>query len=306
MSTADARPETSAGRESWKQLGGGFDPRWLSAGLLTLILVVGQWFFGIIGSYERMLLALGTALATEYLLSRWMRGMWPNPLSAYVSGNSVVILTKPPSEQLWMFPAGAFLSIASKYVLTWKGRHLWNPTNFGICAMLFLAPQSMALLSHEWGNSPWIIAVIWSVGLMVVWRAKVLHITLTYLAAFALLAAARAPIVGTSWITELIPVTGPMYQLFMFFMITDPRTIPRGRSRQVLVTVLIALLECAIRIACDKDWITYGPLRAAPPMYALFVLGPLAMFLDLQFGAPPPAAVRGAKAAAPRPAATSG
>ena len=34
-----------------------------------------------------------------------------------------------------------------------------------------------------------------------------------------------------------------MYQLFVFFMITDPRTVVKGRRRQIVVAALIALVE---------------------------------------------------------------
>jgi hypothetical protein len=73
-----------------------------------------------------------------------------------------------------------------------------------------------------------------------------------------------------------------MYQLYMFFMITDPRTIVVGRKWQIVVTILIALAECVIRLGCDFDWIGMeNPLRAAPPMFALFVVGPVAKVIDL-------------------------
>ncbi len=33
-----------------------------------------------------------------------------------------------------------------------KGRHIWNPSNFGISAMLFLAPETVAELEHSVGQ----------------------------------------------------------------------------------------------------------------------------------------------------------
>ncbi len=264
----------------------GIDPRWYSSSLLTLILVIGQWHFQILGDdYSGWALALGTALLTELVLSRALRGEWPNLLSAYISGNSVAILLKPLA--LFWFPITSIVSIASKYVIQYRGRHLCNPTNFGVCIMLLAAPGSLTMLSHEWGNDWVMVAVIWSVGLLVVWRAKVWHLTITYLVAFVALAALRSALNGDPLQAELAPVTGPMYQLFMFFMVTDPKTIVRGRAKQVGVVLLVACVECAIRLACDWDWVPsdeshwLSPLRAAPPMFALFLVGPPAYFLDL-------------------------
>lgn len=159
-------------------------PRWrlptipapyVFSSLITLILVVGQLESGIVGGYDRMATALGTAIAVELLLGRLLRGRFPNVLSAYISGNSVTILTKPAAGLLWPYALGAAIAITSKYVLVYRGRHLWNPTNFSFAALL-LAPGSMSLLSHQWGNDvvSWLVLAI---GLMVVWRAKLLHVS---------------------------------------------------------------------------------------------------------------------------------
>lgn len=268
-------------------------PNHLISGLVTLILVLGQWRFQILEShpltgvrwiddYVVLIVALGTSMLAELLLSRWLRGSWSSVLSAYISGNSVVILTKPQAGILWPFFLGALISITSKYVLTYRNRHLWNPTNFAISFLLLAAPGSVAILSHEWGNEPWTVAVIWAVGLMVVTRAKLLHITLTYLVCFTLLGGLRAGLSGTSWITEIAPVTGPMYQLLMFFMLTDPRTTVSSRDGRIVVVVLIALLECALRIANDHHQPWAAPFATAPAIFALAIVGPIAMALDLR------------------------
>lgn len=260
----------------------GIDPRWLSSSLLTLILAVGQWKFQILGDeYTPWIVALATALVTEAVLGWLHTGRVVNLLSAYISGNSVAILVKPQGSLLWPFVVASLLAILSKYVLRYRGRHLWNPTNFSICALLLLAPGSVSILSHQWGNDPVMVAVIWVVGLLVVTRARVWHLTIGYLALFVLFAWLRTLVNGQTLAAELGPVTGPMYQLFMFFMVTDPRTIVSGRKQQLGVLFLIALLECLIRLAADFDWLgPDDPLRVAPPMFALFFLG--APFLWLQ------------------------
>lgn len=260
------------------------DPRWYSSSLLTTILVVGQWRFQILGdSYVPWIVSLGTAVGTEIVAWRLLRPGWPNLLSAYISGNSVAILLKPQGELLWPFIVCPAVSILSKYVLAWRGKHLWNPTNFGVCALLALAASQVSMLSHQWGNDLATVGVLWAIGLFTVWRARVLHLTLAWLGAFVAFAALRAAILPDGqFATEVAPVTGPMYQLFMFFMITDPKTIVTGRARQVAVVVAVAAAECAIRLLADFDVLGPGnPLLAAPPMYALFVVGPAALAWQL-------------------------
>jgi enediyne biosynthesis protein E5 len=261
----------------------GIDPRWLSSSFLTLILVIGQWRFQILGdSYVPWLVALGSAILCEVVLHRLHAGGFPNLLSAYISGNSVAILLKPAGGAIWPFAVCALLAITSKYVLRYKKRHLWNPTNFSVCLMLLVASGQVSMLSHQWGNDPWMVAVIWSVGLLTVYRAKVLHITLGYLGSFVLFAWLRTFVNDQPLGAELGPVTGPMYQLFMFFMVTDPRTVVRGKWKQVGVVFLVGLAECVIRLLCDFDVLPAGnPLCAAPPMFALFLVGPIFLYAQL-------------------------
>lgn len=283
---------TAAASNAWAQPRKGIDPRWLSSSLLTLILVIGQWRFQILGdSYVPWLLALSCALAAESLLHWLHTGRSVNLLSAYISGNSVAILLKPQGSLLWPFVVCALLAILSKYVLRYRDRHLWNPTNFSVCLLLLLAPGAVSMLSHQWGNDLGIVAVIWAIGLLVVIRARVWHLTIGYLALFVFFAWLRTLLNGHTFRAEIGPVTGPMYQLFMFFMVTDPRTIVSGRKEQLGVLVLVALAECLIRVAADFEWLSASnPLLVAPPMFALFFVGPLFLWLQLR-ARPAPAAV---------------
>lgn len=267
------------------------DPRWYSSTLLTSILVIGQWKFQILGdSYVPWALSLATAILTELVCWRALRPGWPNLLSAYISGNSVAILLKPQSDILWPFIVCSMISIASKYVLYYKGRHLWNPTNFGVCALLVLASGRVSMLSHQWGNALEFVAILMTIGMFTVWRARVWHLTLTWLASFVVLAYVRALILPDGhFATEVAPTTGPMYQLFMFFMITDPKTIVKGRGKQVAVVVAIALLDCTLRLLSDFDVIgTSNPLSVAPPMFALFLIGPPVLWWQLRRAPPKP------------------
>jgi Na+-transporting NADH:ubiquinone oxidoreductase subunit NqrB len=236
------------------------DPRYLIAFLITVVLVAAQLRYNMLGSYDRLVLALGVCMVTEVALSWFDRGKVVNLLSAYISGISLTLLIKPQGGALWPFVIGGFLAISSKYVLRYRGNHLWNPTNFAISALLLAAPARVSVLSHQFGNDVTTNLVIWIFGLIIAARVGVLHITLTYVASFLLLNGARALALGQPLLPEIAPITGPMYQLFVFFMITDPRTVVKGRPRQIFVAILIAVMETLIRFASDQGW----PLPTAP------------------------------------------
>ena len=264
------------------------DPRYLIAFLITLVLVAGQLRYHILGGYDRLALALGACMATEALLSWFDRGKVVNLQSAYISGISLTLLTKPQGGALWPFALGGFLAISSKYVLRYRDNHLWNPTNFAITALLLAAPDRVSVLSHQFGNDVATNLVIWTFGLIIAARVGVLHITLTYVLSFLLLGVVRATALGQPVLPEIAPITGPMYQLFVFFMITDPRTVVRGRQKQVIVAILIAIVEALIRVAADLGTPLPTAFTAGPAFLALATVGPLAKWIDLRRRPPKP------------------
>ena len=242
--------------------------RFLPPILITSILLAAHLSFGVLESYQRTVLAIVTAIATELAMGRITYGRWPHPASAYITGISVGILTRSPFY--WPYFLISFISIASKYVLRLDGRHLWNPSNFGVSAVLFLAPATVSLLSIQWGNTLWPMVVIWILGTAIVWRVGRLHISATYVASFLVLSLIRSGVTGTPWLATVAPITGPMYQLFIFFMVTDPKTTVRSTSGQCVVAFAVALVEAILRLA----QVVYAPF------YALFLVGPAALLFE--------------------------
>jgi hypothetical protein len=238
--------------------------------LISLILLAGHISFGILESYKTVILAVVASIITDLVLGKIFLGKWKNLASAYISGISVSILIR--SVFFWPYLLTAMISITSKYVLRYKGRHLWNPSNFGISWMLFTAPFSVAGLSIQWGNNLWPMLVIWILGSVIVYRAKRFHVTFTYVISFICFAFFRSYLTGDVFLAEVAPLTGPMYQLFIFFMITDPPTGVKSKKGQILVAFLIAVVEFVLRM----NQFIYAPF------YALFLVGPIAKFIELK------------------------
>jgi Na+-translocating ferredoxin:NAD+ oxidoreductase RnfD subunit len=245
------------------------DNRYVPPAFITCILLAGHLSFGILESYEKTLLAIVVSIVLELILGRIFYRKWLHPASAYITGISVGILVRSPA--LWPYALCSAISITSKYVLRVKGRHLWNPSNFGISVMLFLAGETVASLSIQWGNYLWPMLVIWALGSIIIWRLHRFHITATYVVAFIVFAVLRSLVTGSPLLSEIAPITGPMYQLFIFFMITDPKTTVRSRTGQCVVVLVVALVETILRL--------YQSVYA--PYYALFIVGPAALLIEM-------------------------
>jgi len=250
---------------------GFFSPenRYLAPLLISCILLAGQLSFGILESYKKTLLAIVTAIIAESALGQIFYRKWIHPASAYISGISVGILVRSPAY--WPYALCALISIMSKYVLRIKGRHLWNPSNFGISVLVFFYRDTVATLSIQWGNNVWPMLVIWVLGAAIIYRVKRFHITATYVLSFIAFAFLRSWIIGQPWQAEIAPITGPMYQLFIFFMVTDPKTTVRSKKWQCIVVFIVAVVEMILRL--------YQSVYA--PFYALFLVGPTALLIEM-------------------------
>jgi enediyne biosynthesis protein E5 len=247
----------------------GIDKRYLAPILVTIVLLVGQLTFGFLESWSRTFLAIATSIAVELALGRLFSGQWPHLASAYISGISVGMLIRSP--EMWPYALCSALAITSKYLIRVDGRHLWNPSNLGVVAMLVLASDKVAGLSVQWGNNLLPMVVVWAFGTVIIHALGRFHITLTYVVSFLAFSLVRAAVTGHPWLAEVAPITGPMYQLYIFFMITDPKTTVHPKWAQCLVAFLVAAVEAVLRL--------FQFVHA--PYYALFVVGPAANLVEI-------------------------
>jgi Na+-translocating ferredoxin:NAD+ oxidoreductase RnfD subunit len=136
---------------------------------------------------------------------------------------------------------------------------------------LFLAGDAAASLSIQWGNYVGPMLVIWALGAVIIWRVRRFHITATYVVSFLVFALIRSWMTGNPWQAEVAPLTGPEYQLYIFFMITDPRTTVKSVKGQCIVAFTVALVEMLLRL----NQVVYAPF------YALFLVGPAALLIEM-------------------------
>ena len=264
-----------------------YDKRYLAPVLVTMVLIVGQVTFGFLESWSRTMLAIVTSIVIEMLLGKLFSGRWPHLASAYISGISIGMLVRSP--EFWPYALCAAISIVSKYVIRVDGRHIWNPSNFGIVAMLVLAADTVASLSVQWGNTLLPMVVVWAFGAVIIHTLGRFHITLTYVASFLVFAGIRSLVTGHPFLAEAAPITGPMYQLYIFFMITDPKTTVKPTWAQCVVAFAVAAVEAVLRLMQFVH----------APYYALFIVGPIANLVEI--GLARAASRQALPAAAPAP-----
>jgi Na+-translocating ferredoxin:NAD+ oxidoreductase RnfD subunit len=243
------------------------DPRLHLAAVIISLQIIGQVGFHFELSIAQILLAIGTAALLEVAIAMRSQHVILWPASAMLTGNGVAFVLRVPGtvhgdwwslRGWWIFVGTAAVSLLSKYVFRWRGEHIFNPSNIGLVLCFLLLPRTRAApLDFWWGPmSVWLalaLAIIVTGGFAILWRLKLLRVALgfwvTFAAAIGVLALAGhtmtarwhlGPISGAHlW---LVLITSPEVLVFLFFMITDPKTAPRSPRGRLAYAISLGLL----------------------------------------------------------------
>ena len=252
------------------------DPRLHLAVVITTLQVLGQVAFDFRLSISQILIALATCAVLEVGIALHRQKVLLWPASALLTGNGVAFVLRVPGTQhgdwwslngWWIFMGTAAFALLSKYLFKVGGSHIFNPSNIGlVVCFLLLGPERAEPLDFWWGPmTGWLafaLIVIVGGGLLILTRLHLLVIAVGFWLSFAAgtaLLALTGHAMTARW--HLGPITGPYFWwvlitspeilVFMFFMITDPKTTPKSRRGRVIYAVSVGLLA-ALLIAPAK------------------------------------------------------
>src|SRR5262245_35051213 len=215
------------------------DPRLYQTTVLALLLLYGIVWLDFAVSLPYALSILATVILTQAVCTSLWHGPAFDPRSALISGLSLCLLLR--TNVIWYAVGTAVLTIVSKFVLRWRGKHLFNPTNFGLVMMLLLCSDRIWVSSGQWGSTGFEAFFFVCLGGMVVYRAARSDVTYAFLGCYVALQVGRALWLGDPLTIPLHRLQNGALLLFSFFMISDPRTTPDSRSGRVLFAGLVAL-----------------------------------------------------------------
>ncbi|MGN6798804.1 MAG: FG-GAP-like repeat-containing protein, partial [Gaiellaceae bacterium] len=282
------------------------DPRLHLAATITSLQVLGQVAFNFRLSISQILVALATCAVIEVAITFRTKRVIMWPASALLTGNGVAFVLRIPGmphgdwwsfRDWWLYMAVAGGSLLSKHVIKWKGEHVFNPSNIGLVACFIILGRGRAEpLDFWWGPMSWwmglALAIIVTGGFTILRRLHLLRVALGFWASFALGLSVLAfaghqmtarwhlgPITG--WNLWWILISSPEVLVFLFFMITDPKTAPAGGRARLIYAVTLGLLAAlliaptrtefaakvallgALAIVCAvKPFLVYVPRRA--------------------------------------------
>jgi Na+-translocating ferredoxin:NAD+ oxidoreductase RnfD subunit len=243
------------------------DPRLHLAGVIISLQVLGQVAFDFNLSIAQILIAVLTSAVLEVAIAFRRQHVLMWPASALLTGNGVAFILRVPGTEhgdwwstngWWIFAGTSAIALLSKYLVTFRGRHVFNPSNFGLVpCFLLLGPERADPLEFWWGplSPALVVALVLIVagGLAILGRLHLTEIAIGFWLAFAagigVLAASGhtmtaawhvGPIEGAEFWWTL--VSSPEILVFLFFMITDPRTIPTSHAGRRAYAIGVGLL----------------------------------------------------------------
>src|SRR5262245_5963093 len=214
------------------------DPRLYQIAVLASLLVYGMARLGFDVSPGQAVAILAAALGTQLACATLAARPTFDPRSALISGLSLCLLLR--TNDPWLAVLAAVVAVASKFVLRVGDKHVFNPTNFALVALMLATDQVWAS-PGQWGSAAVFGFLLASAGALVVNRAARADVTWSFLACYAALWVGRCVWLGDPLVIPLHRLENGALVLFAFFMISDPRTTPDSRAGRVLFAVLVAL-----------------------------------------------------------------
>jgi Na+-translocating ferredoxin:NAD+ oxidoreductase RnfD subunit len=264
------------------------DSRLHLAGVIISLQILGQVAFDFRLSIAQILISIFTCAVLELVITFRKQRVIMWPASAMLTGNGVAFILRVPGTEhgdwwslhgWWIFAGTAAISLLSKYVIRFRGRHVFNPSNFGlVLCFLLLGPELAEPLDFWWGPmSVWLalaLALIVAGGFAILRRLHLLGVAVSFWLVFA---TGIAVLVTTEhamtarW--HLGPITGaelwrilvfsPEILVFLFFMITDPKTVPETPSMRRAFGASIGLLSILLIAPQTTEFATKVSVLAA-------------------------------------------
>ena len=186
-----------------------------------------------------------------------------------ITGLSLCLLFK--TNLIWLYPLIGAIAMASKFLIRWNGKHVFNPANAAIVFGLIFLPLNVWVSPGQWGSAVWLGFALISFATIVLNRAGRADIALFFLGSWFFLIFARAFWLGDPFAIPLHNAQSGALLIFAFFMISDPMTTPNHRLGRFIFAFTVAAIAYILQYEFQ--------VREAI-FYALFMVCMTTPFID--------------------------
>lgn len=212
------------------------DPRWAQILVLSGLMAWGSLALEFGFTWQRAVVTVGAALLTQAFGNAW-RNQGFEARSALISSLSLILLLRTSDIVLCVLAAA--IAVGSKFVVRFRGRHVFNPTNIALVALL-LVTDAAWVSSGQWGSEELAVATILAAAFWVLPRVHG-DVTIAFLVTWFALLFGRSFWLGDPLAIPLHQVSSGTLFVFAAFMLSDPRTIPNARAGRIVFAGVVAL-----------------------------------------------------------------
>lgn len=248
------------------------DPRCYQIAVLGSLLIYGINYLGFDVGWPQVAIILTAVLVTQYACTDFGQRTKFDPLSPLISGLSLCLLMRTNEPALMI--ATAIITIASKFIFKWHKKHIFNPTNFGIVAMIALTGGAVWVSPAQWGSKLYFAFLMACLGGMVIHRAMRSDVSYAFIIAYAGILFGRAYWLGDPLAIPMKQLQSGALLLFTFFMISDPKTTPDARAGRILFAFLVAV---------GAAYLQFGLYRTNGLLWSLAICSSFVPFIDRFF-----------------------
>jgi len=226
------------------------DPRYYQIAVLFSLLLYGVGRLGFDIDGHDIAILLGTVIVAQFLRTKIFSASVFDCRSALISGLSLCLLLRTNDSTLMILTA--VITIASKFLFQWNGKHSFNPTNFGIIATLALTGR-VWVSPAQWGSQLYFAFLMACLGGIVIHRAMRSDVSLAFIFFYAGILFLRALWLGDPWSIPTKQLQSGALLLFAFFMISDPKTTPDSRWGRILFALLVAAAAAYVQFVLYRN-----------------------------------------------------
>jgi len=236
---------------------------------LFLLLLLGYSFSDFyLEWYQLGVVVLFTLLAVYLINQSFESSYYYSSLST-----SFGLILMMVSSSLWIYFLLILVALLQKKYLFIGKQHLFNPSNFALVIGLLFFYKDAHIVLGQLGSEWWLMLVVILLGILILIRVNRWIISLSFTLCYLLFQ--YFFVVGYNPVFLMEDVYYRFYSisfiLFIFFMLTDPKTTPNHYLSQFLFAFFLALFSSLL----DR----YNGFRVQHLFLALFLLTPIVSFL---------------------------
>ena len=223
------------------------DPRWAVALCLFSYLILGFTVLGFNRNPYQVLATVSAAVVLQVVFDWIFYRRLILPLSAFITGMGISLLLNY-SHDFWPLLIPVFFAIGTKFIVTFKGKHTFNPAMIAVVLSLILTKELItAAPAYQW-NGTLSMAIFIAIPALLFFMGRINRwpLVISFLTVFTLQCFLRGHLIKHYLPFETLffgTITSPPFFLFTFFMITDPATSPKSTRDQIFVGVMLALID---------------------------------------------------------------